>query len=359
MSNVVLVVDGREYGGWKSIGIEAGIDRVAREFRLGVTSRYPGQAVATRVVPGDQCQAYIDSDLVLSGYVDGTPIDYGSDQFAVGVVGRSKTGDLVDCSAVHSSGQWQQAKVERVSADLARPFGVAVKAEVPTGAVIANHKLQYGETAFESIDRLISQRALLATDDAEGKLLLTRAGTNRAADALELGVNIKAASAPLDFRDCYSEYRVTGQRAGSDVDYGQAVSSIGATAKGVGVNRYRPLLLQLDGPATPGSCKDRAVWEAGYRRGSGYAVTYTVQGWRQSNGALWLPNMLTHVRDSVIGYDAEMLISAVAYVLDDQGAQVRLSVAPLSAYQLNPDIKPDTKSGDSLIDPGATLVKFE
>jgi len=44
MSNdVTLLVGGREYGGWKAVRIEAGVERVARSFDLSVTSSWPGQ----------------------------------------------------------------------------------------------------------------------------------------------------------------------------------------------------------------------------------------------------------------------------------------------------------------------------
>ena len=98
-ANVVrLLVNGIEYGGWKSVHISAGIERQARDFELEVTDRWPGQAeIPRRIQPGDPCQVFVGDDLIITGYVDATPIRYDGKSVSVGVKGRSKTADLVDC----------------------------------------------------------------------------------------------------------------------------------------------------------------------------------------------------------------------------------------------------------------------
>ena len=53
-----------------------------------------------RIRPGDLCQVFIGNDLVLTGFVDATPIRYDGNAVGVGVKGRSKTADLVDCCPV-------------------------------------------------------------------------------------------------------------------------------------------------------------------------------------------------------------------------------------------------------------------
>ena len=74
---VRLVVNGEEFGGWKSVRITPGIERQARDFDLSVTDVWPGRSeVPRRIRPFDACQVFIGSDLVLTGYVDATPIKY-------------------------------------------------------------------------------------------------------------------------------------------------------------------------------------------------------------------------------------------------------------------------------------------
>lgn len=361
-NTVWLKVNGVDYGGWKSVSITSGLDRQARDFELGITRRWPGQSDVPRAVaPGDSCQVLIGSDLVLTGFVDATPIRYDHASLSVGVRGRSATADLVDCAAINEPGQWSGRRLAEIIRDLAAPYSVAVVADAVTTDVVATHQIDQGETVFESIDRLISTRALLSTDDAQGRLVLTRAGTLKATTALVHGDNILDCDAPLDFKDRYSRYVVKGQSIGDDASFGGAVSVL-AEASDPGVKRRRVMMKKQTGDATAQYARLEARWEAASRSGKSYKTTYTVQGWRQADGALWLPNMLVHVRDPVVGYDTDMLIGEVTYSLDDQGTRCRLTVAPPGAWDLKPDAAKEKKSGGKsggvLTKPGETLVEF-
>ncbi|TWA90693.1 prophage tail gpP-like protein [Azospirillum brasilense] len=376
-NRVRLLVNGTDFGGWKSVGIAAGIDRQARDFDLSVTDRWPGSDVPRRIAPGDACQVFIGADLVLTGYVDGTPISYDAKSVTVGVKGRSKTADLVDCSAIHEPGQFKGRKVEQIAAELAAPYGVAVLAAVDTGAPIADHQIQQGESVFESIDRMLKLRALLSTDDADGRLVLTRAGSARAATDLVVGENVLTGSASLDCKDRFSEYRIKGQRtadgagdedAGDDGDGpdigaftadAAATSQVAAVQADTGIKRKRVLVIVADGQPDGGTARERARWEAAHRAGKSFETSYTVQGWRQADGRLWVPNELVRVRDPIIGFDLEMLISAVSYSLSESGSVTTLTVAPKAAYELlpeTPQAKGKGKTGATLTPP---VVEFE
>ncbi|ECT5557749.1 baseplate protein, partial [Salmonella enterica subsp. enterica serovar Anatum] len=43
MNNTVFLrVNGRDWGGWTSVRISAGIDRIARDFNVSITRQWPG-----------------------------------------------------------------------------------------------------------------------------------------------------------------------------------------------------------------------------------------------------------------------------------------------------------------------------
>lgn len=388
---VRLLVNGTEYGGWKSVRIEAGIERQARSFSLSITDRWPGATdVPRRVVAGDACEVWIGDDLVMTGHVDATPISYDGGSVSVSVQGRSKTADLVDCCPittgtlaapstrwrsasgqgsgqspvavpVQSSAQWRRQKVETVAAALAAPYGVRVLTEVNTGAAIADHQVQVGETVFESIDRMMRLRQLLSTDNARGDLVFIDVGSaGRAATSLELGVNILAGFASLDFSGVYSDYVCKGQRAGNDDAFGASVAEeegesqddgeqwqtgSQATTRDTMAARRRVLVLKQHGQADAGTCQDRADYERSSRRGKALQATYTVAGWRQANGALWVPNQIVQVRDPVIGFDSEMLIAEVSYQLDEGGAIAQLRVGPVDGFRQKVSKPTKRKSG--------------
>lgn len=377
---VRLVVNGAEYGGWKSVRIEAGIERQARSFDLEVTDRWPGQtSVPRRIQPGAACQLFIGANLVMTGYVDATPIKYDGKSIGVGVKGRSKTADLVDCCPIptgqaiglaagiwqdvigldgkkpnviappsKSAAQWSHQKMEVIAAALAAPYGVRVVAEVDTGKAIPEHQVQVGESVFESIDRMMRLRHVLSTDNERGDLVFIDVGsTGRAGTAIELGVNVLSASTELDYKGVFSEYIVKGQRAGTDDSFASDASEgegdatddssttvTGETASAVDsrAKRRRVLVIKQSGQADEGTCKDRADYERANRAAKALQTSYTVAGWRQADGSLWLPNTLVRVRDALIGFDAEMLIAETAWILDASGMRTEIKVGPPDGY---------------------------
>lgn len=334
---VTLSVNGLDYRGWKKVSISAGIERQARDFRLGVTWSWPGQVQEIPVRQGDRCEVRIGADLVLTGWVFGTPISYDARSVERSVAGRSLTADLVDCSAVSKPGQWRGQSVQKIVQALAEPYGVRVLSEVAETTKLADHQIEPGETAFESIDRLLTLSRLLSTDDSRGRVVIIKPGSaGRAVDRLELGQNLLTGSAELDFSGVFSEYRVTGQRSGTDTDYGEAASEVKAGVTDPRASRRRVLLIHESGQMTPELAQARANWERGSRMGKALTLRYKIQGWRQSTGALWVPNMIVRVVDPLIGIDRDMLISEIEYVLDDAGTVANIVVGPPDGFDPEP-----------------------
>lgn len=334
---VTLSVNGLDYRGWKKVSISAGIERQARDFRLGVTWSWPGQVQEIPVRQGDRCEVRIGADLVLTGWVFSTPISYDAHSVERSVAGRSLTADLVDCSAVNKPGQWRGQSVQKIVQALAEPYEVRVLSEVAETTKLADHQIEPGETAFESIDRLLTLSRLLSTDDARGRVVIIKPGSaGRAVDRLELGQNLLTGSAELDFSGVFSEYRVTGQRSGTDTDYGAAASEVKAGVTDPRATRRRVLLIHESGQMTPELAQARANWERGSRMGKALTLRYKIQGWRQSTGALWVPNMIVRVVDPLIGIDRDMLISEIEYVLDDAGTVANIVVGPPDGFDPEP-----------------------
>lgn len=334
---VRLRVDGMDYGGWMRVNIGAGIERQARDFDLGLSWRWPGQDQPLPIKQGAKAQVWIGQDLVLTGWVFATPINHTPDQITRGVSGRSLTADLVDCSAVNKPGQWRKQSVQKIVQALAKPFGLPVVSQVPETQALADHSIEPGETVFESIDRLLTLSRLLSTDDAQGRVVIVEPGSGgRAHDALEVGRNVLSGGASLDFSQIMSEYRVVGQKSGTDESWGEDTNEVTASVTDPRATRYRPLQIQQQGQVTSLLARERVNWERGSRMGKALAAGYTVQGWRQSNGALWVPNLIVPVRDPIVGFERDMLITEVRYSLDENGTTASLSVAPPEAVLPEP-----------------------
>lgn len=345
MSDVVsLTVNGDQYAGWKSVRIEAGVQRVARSFELSVTDHWPGNNQLRRIQPGDLCEVRIGDDLVCTGHVDATPVNYDASAITVMIRGRSKTGDLVDCSAEHQQAQYRANTVDAIARQLAAQYGIAVITEAAVGEPLADHQIQQGESAFESLDRLAKLRQILMTDNAAGDLVLASPGSGgTAASALALGVNVLSASAGFDYTEVYSDYTVKGQhsRMGNDEDWAANTSahmsqSLGA-AHDAGIKRRRVLLVRQSGQADANACQQRADYEQSVRAAKAGEIRYRVAGWRQADGSLWRPNQTVNVNDSIMRITADRLITEVVWSLDEGGMMTEMVVMPAAGLLTEPE----------------------
>ena len=229
MGSVILTVDGKLWEGWTEMSVSRSLKAIAGEFDLSVTTRW--SAAAPRVIrEGQPCTVRLGADTVLTGYIDDFIPSYDAENVEIRVMGRDKTGDLVDCSVVHSSGKWKGVRLEQVAADVCRPFGITVITETPTGEAFASVVLEQGETGFEPFPAnagsthgqtvFIDQNAravtvnfrvfgdVLATAHHRGRLAVPQfaTGTGGALDDV-LTVTLPPAEAPTGGEDIFSQHQ--------------------------------------------------------------------------------------------------------------------------------------------------------
>jgi len=333
MADVVLTINGHDYGGWLAVEHTRSMGAIAQSFRLDLTDRWPGQSSPFPVLGNESCQLRLGGKLVIDGYLDSADISVDESGRTISVAGRDKTGDLVDCSAVHTPDEWNNQTAGQLVKILAKPFGVRVTVDVDSGAPIALFKLQHGETAFEAIERICRLRALLPMADGEGGLLITRQKNARGGLLVE-GGNILSASATLQYQDRFSQYLVRGQSYGTDESFGEAVAQPESKATDPGVTRYRPTLIIAEGNTTQEIADDRAVWEAAVRAGRSASARITVADWGD-----WDVNTLVEVRAPSLRLNGLMLVSEVNRRLDNSGQFTEISVVRPGAYTPEPPRK--------------------
>ncbi|MCD5980518.1 phage baseplate assembly protein [Pseudomonas quasicaspiana] len=334
---VTLSVNGMDYGGWKKVSISAGIERQCRDFSLDITWQWSGQDEDIPVRQGSRAEVRIGPDLVLTGYVFATPVSYDANQITRGISGRSRPADLVDSAAINKPGQWSGQSMQAIVQALAAPYDIQVVSQVAETSQISDHTIEPGETVFESIDRLLTLSRLLSTDDERGRVVIIEPGSGgRTFDRLELGENILKGSMGADFSGVFSEYRVVGQRKRKDDEEGEDAAEVQAVVTDPRSPRKRVLLIHESGQMTTELADARANWERGNRIGKALMVQYSVQGWRQSNGALWKVNTIVRVVDPLLGLDRDMLISQIEYTLDEGGTLSNITVGPLEAFLPEP-----------------------
>jgi len=338
-NTVTLSVGGHDYAGWKDVSISAGLERQARDFTVSITWKWPGGGdQPVRIRQGEAVEVRIGEELLLTGYVFSTPIRYDGTSITLSISGRSKTADLVDCAAINSPGQWRGQSVQKIVEALAGEYGIKVVNEAAVTLGLDDHTIEPGETAFESIDRLLTLSRLFSTDDGLGRLVIATPGTaGRAVDPLELGKNILTGDTSLDFSNVFSEYISRGQRSGTDDTYGPAASEVEARIDDDRVARRRVKVISQSGQLTEKMARDRVQWERANALSKAMTLNYTVQGWRQSSGQLWRHNMIVRVIDPLIGLDRDMLISEITYELGEPGTFTKMTVAPPDGFLPEPN----------------------
>ena len=334
--------------GWLDIAVQRSIEQASAQFHVGMTETWPGEANPIRVHPGDPCKVSLGDDLVISGYVDVAELAHDAKSHTVFVSGRSKTQDVVDCSCDSSKSKpahWTNRTVVQIAEDVCFPYNVGVTTDISDlQPVTPPYVAKVGDRAFDVIEQVCREQRLLVTDTPDGKLLLTRAGSQTGPMFLHPG-NILAASCRVDVSKRFTKIIVKAQTAGDDDNWGSSVAGVEDFVEDLGViKRYRLLVIRGEKAMNKARAKARANWEAVTRAGRSCQISVTVPGWRDEHGKLYGVNQVSWVADEVIGVDANLLSISARYTLDASRNRItQFDFAPPGAYE--PELARAQKAG--------------
>jgi prophage tail gpP-like protein len=355
---VTLVVNGAKYGGWTSVTARRSMESIADEFSLQLTNQRVGsvgQYVATgltlrdvkiaadELAGSDECAIQIDGKSVIVGYVDDFDFEYDANRADLRVSGRSKTGDLVDCSAVYRTGLWQNATLMQIASDLCNPFGITVSSSVLDSTdwmkPFARFRIDDGESVYETLSRAAEMRAVLLRSGNDGNLLIERAAQAYSGVGLELGKNVLVGSIGRSYRERFSEYTFKGQTEASDEWSGLSANNLEHRVTDTGVSRYRPLVVQSEKQRGKDDVGKRAVWERNVRAGRSIRHRYTVEEWTTNVGLLWEPNTLVKIVDDWCDVDTVALVTSAEFTLAGERVTTLELVDPY-AFTAKPEQPP-------------------
>lgn len=333
MSEVALWVEGVKHTGWQSVDIQRALDQAAGGFSVALTERVTGRNQPLKIKAGQAVVVKIDNATVITGYIDQVAVNYDERSHSVNVSGRSKTADLIDCSA--PSAHFVNQTLVQIAAALCKPFGIGIKSTIEP-IVVRDVKNEEGETVFELLEKLARANNAVLTDDPGGNLVITRGGNGPTFEALELGKNIKACGGTFDYADRYSLYIGKGSIPGDDFNYGLNAAQVTGAASDSNVKRYRPLVILPEEGLTTAQIQQRMNWEANVRAARSIAINYEVLGWADSQGQLYAPNGRIRVTDAFMGIDQELLIASVQYRIDNGGLMSTLELTAPGSYAAQP-----------------------
>ncbi len=336
MSDLSISFDGYEHRGWTDVDVNTAMGNFAGSFELKITdSRGTGKGGLTaRDIETDMpCVIHIDDDLVLTGYIDEALPVYDANDHSITVKGRSKAGDLVDCSMVERP--FLNRTLLQIATENCTPFGITATDSVGLDKPFKKIIREHGQTLFEFLEYAARIRAALFISQPDGNLLITRASSERIETPLILGENIRAGKGLDSRRDRFTEYLVHSQTGGDDQSFGGVISFINGESKDPHwrKGRYRPTVFEAEGLADIEDCKLRAKWQRNIAFGRSQRRTYTVAGWRHADG-LWLPNRLVTIDDPWMKPIADPLTVAARFRLNEDGERTELTIMPKAAFEL-------------------------
>lgn len=340
---LTLTVGNQVLTGWQRVAVTRPLAAIPASFELEVTEKYPSKP-SIDIQPGQPCTVKIGGDLVITGYIDRYAAAVSPSMHSIRISGRSKSEDLVDCSAVF--GDINQPGFQQINGttlaiveQLAKPYGINVKTSAGDGVTIPQFNILLGETPWEIIDRITRYSQMLVYDLPDGSIMLAKVGTDSMSSGFSLGDNVEQGSVNFSMDQRFSEYEghltsvlTFGTEAGVNTP------DVGKVVKDDGVPRFRKRYV-ISEQFVEGKdiVYDRAVWEMNKRKGSSYQFSVVCDAWRDSSGKLWEPNKLVPIQASALKLsNAKYIIASVSYLRDESGQHGQLVLMPPEAFQIEP-----------------------
>ncbi len=340
---VTLFVDKVIYEGWEDVKITRELNSAASDFTLQLTDKWRAEQEPWRVQPGQALHIHIGKKSILTGYVDKMEVSISKDARDVTITGRSKTGDLVDCS-VTGEQAFSNINLADLAKKLCSPFGISVVMKSDSGAAFESVVVQTGETVFSLLDRIARQRKLLMYPSYDGNLVFEQRGTTKTKVEIRQGVNLLSGSGKFDNSNRYSQYSVVGQNIPWLSSAEKSVTPNG-TATDAGITRFRPYILSAEATVDDGTSGDRAGYEAEIRAAKAMEVQVQVQGWYQAPNEPWEINQLVFADIGFLGVRREMLIKKVEFNKGNGGTTTTLSLIRKDAYGFKRAVKKEDPLG--------------
>jgi prophage tail gpP-like protein len=323
--------------GWQEVRLTVGIERVPPDFQVTYTEKI-SDGTTSVAQEGQACTVSIGSDKIITGYVDRVKERISGDTHEFTMSGRGRTQDLVDCAAVWQGATFQNVTALDMASKLAAPYGITVVTQESDLKRLPFFMVNIGETAYGVIDRVCKLSGVLAFENPDGSLLLTRVGTMQAASGFQQGRNVQQASYEGSMDQRFSVYTVV--YAGNQLLGDEGVTPLTTYSfTDSGVPRFRQKYIELlTNDAGTAFAKAQAMWEMNRRIGRSQVVQVTADSWRDEGGALWTPNTLAPVDvPSVKVSRTQLLIGEVTFARGlAGGTTAELTLMPPQAFNVEP-----------------------
>ena len=290
---------------------------------------------------GAETQAFIDGELVFTGYVTGSTSDGTGEGTVVELHASSKT-YLLAKSQVTRGFTLKDLSIREVVSALAdytdpldEELSLGIEVEVDAlslseaDVVIPTFKVNYGENPASAIVRALDYEGLLAYCSPKGTLVISRAGTTVGGQILKFPGNVLARTVTRDFSARSSHYYVVSGDRGVSVDE----DADPALSLDPGVRQYSPTVIRAGADRKTQAARQKlADWTRGRNVASSFTYEANVIGARTTAGNFWEPNTLVGVQDPAQNVDHDLLVTRVSFMRDPENSATQLELVPPQCF---------------------------
>lgn len=324
---ITISAGGGSYTNHKEIQVSAAFNEAAREFEFLVAAELGASATNAIFSVGTEITISASGDLLLTGHVETREPSFAGRRAEISVSGRSKSGDLIDGSAEHETGQFENKDPLEIAREISKDYGAKWESDQQLEK-IEQYQLTQGESCFRCIEKLTRQQGMTIAGTPEGNAKITKAGSERNGPIME-GVNILSGTAHHNGKNRYSKIIVRGQRP---FGHGDENTEIEVQLEDGRVKRHRAIVIVQDEDTTKDRAQKRAKNRKNRAAGDALKATITTQGFRDDGGKLWTPGALTFVESPFLDISQDMLIEKVVYRQSSDGSLATLSLVDPQAY---------------------------
>lgn len=316
---ITIAVGGAIYSAFERVRVHAAFNEAARSFVIEVAAELGPSATNALFEVGTPVSIYANSDLLLTGHVDEREPYFDAWEARISVSGRSSSADLIDGSAEHKTGRFENKDPKEIGDELSSEYSGTGFDTDQQLEKLEQYQLTPGASVFREIEKLARQQGMTLAGTAEGRIKITKAGSARHTGSLVEGKNMLSGGAKHNGANRHSKYVVRGQRP---FGHGEENLEIEAEEDDSAVNRHRPLILYQDDDTTKERAKKRAKNRKDRAAGNALKATVSVQGFRDEAGQVWTPGYLVWTESPFLDVAQDMLIESVDYRQDNRTGSI-------------------------------------
>lgn len=282
--DIRLVIDGKDFTGWKTVSIDMAIDQLADSFTLSApfNASDPAIVAAFEEFKYQPFELYMGKEKLMKGRIDVVSKSFDRNGASLSVAGRSLPGPLMDVS-IDGQLEWAGISLSTIAKNLISKYGLKTRIDAPQ---LANKPLElarasFGQTIGSFLNAIAAPRNILLNSSYEGELILSSGFDLINKPAVGAFVEGRAplisVSSTANGQTRFSDFLIASQFAGEP--------NVTSTSKDPSIPFYRPnFSVVSETDQDPANTANRKRLESLL---ASYNVTAEISGWRTQAGERW------------------------------------------------------------------------